>query len=266
MALQEATKPTTSRPSGARDGELLLPLTEAIRSELKLDLRFVLRDNQRLPQLALLAKLNHTLERDPSRIRIPAELTAKLVREIDLVREDLPPNSPLLELRRRAGATPPVTAPGRVGAPVPAHPSPARSDKADEPLAPVRSQSEEAQMLRQAAADIEVKSVSTCELGDDALAAYLNYCLAMGHHDSIIGALTPRTEREPRVWIWNLLLTAMRMAGHPGLSAMAARFHAWMERYHPEVVLEGGERIDARRFSTTKMRVLEERELGRARA
>jgi len=120
---------------------------------------------------------------------------------------------------------------------------------------------EQAQQLRSAASKVEVNYVTTVELGDGALAGYLSYCLSLGEYDKIIDTLIPRVESLPRVWAWNLLVTAMRLSSHADFSATAARYHAWLETAHPEAIAEPGAE-DQRKFSMEKIAELERRELG----
>jgi hypothetical protein len=125
-----------------------------------------------------------------------------------------------------------------------------------------RSASEEAQLLRRAAAAVEVAYVTTAELDDTALAGYLNYCMTLENYDAVIASLLPRADKAPKVWVWNLLLAAMRLSKSNEFTDTAARFHAWVERRHPEVMITDLDSIDTRRFSTQKMRLLEQKELG----
>ena len=117
-------------------------------------------------------------------------------------------------------------------------------------------------MLRRAAAAMEVSFVTTAELDDTALAGYLNYCMTLENYDAVISTLAPRARKSPRVWVWNLLLAAMRLSKHVDFTETAARFHAWIENKHPEAINDAPDRVDARRFSTQKLRILEQRELG----
>ena len=106
--------------------------------------------------------------------------------------------------------------------------------------------------------------VTTTELDDTSLAGYLNYCMTLENYEAVITSLLPRTVKGPKVWIWNLLLAAMRLSKHSEFTASAARFHAWIEARHPEALSESPDRVDARRFSTQKLRILEQQELGTA--
>ena len=50
----------------------MYPLSPESRSELRLDLRYVLRDAKRAQVLPLLCALMQTVDREPARIRFPA--------------------------------------------------------------------------------------------------------------------------------------------------------------------------------------------------
>ena len=243
--------------------ELLYPLPNELRSELRLDLRYVLRDPARARDLPLLAALNRTIEREVGRIRFPAEALPRLAGEIDAVTDSLPENSPLIDLGERARAFARVAA--LEAATPPAAGPQAEASRPDEAHhGGPRSASEEAHLLRRAAAAVEVSYVTTAELDDTALAGYLNYCMTLENYDAVIGSLLPRAQKAPRVWVWNLLLAAMRLSKSPDFTATAARFHAWMEQRHPEALNVDIDSVDARRFSTQKLRILEQKELGLA--
>lgn len=267
MHLEKALQAQANRPSPtappSQATELLYPLPNDVRSELRLDLRYVLRDPGRARELPLLVALNRTIERDVGRIRFPAEALPRLAGEIDAVTDSLPEHSPLIDLGERARAFARVAALDAVAPPpVADQPEPAKADDAHN--AAPRSASEEAQLLRRAAAAVEVSYVTTAELDDTALAGYLNYCMTLENYDAVIGSLQPRVQKSPKVWVWNLLLAAMRLSKSPDFTTTAARFHAWMEQRHPEALNLDIDSVDARRFSTQKLRVLEQKELGLA--
>ena len=252
--------PTTLPPQAT---ELLYPLPNDVRSELRLDLRYVLRDPNRARDLPLLVALNRTIEREVGRIRFPADALPRLAGEIDAVTDSLPDKSPLIDLGERARAFARVAALEAV-APQ-ATSQPANAPKAEDAhQAPPRSASEEAQLRRRAAAAVEVSYVTTAELDDTSLAGYLNYCMTLENYEAVIGSLLPRVQKSPKVWAWNLLLAAMRLSKSPDFTQTAARFHAWMEKRHPEALNLDIDSVDARRFSTQKLRILEQKELGLA--
>lgn len=261
-------KESNPRAQPAQLNELLFPLDEDKRSMMRLDLRYVLRDPARARSLPLLVVLNRTIEREVGRIRFPAEALPRLTREIDAVADSLPEQSPLIDLGERARAFERANALERAAATtaqaISVRNNGAGAGSIDEIMPQPRSASEEAQLLRRAAAAVEVSFVTTAELNDTALAGYLNYCLTLENYDAVIASLAPRVQRSPKVWAWNLLLTAMRVSKHPDFTGAAARFHAWMEERHPEALNDNPERVDSRRFSTQKMRILEQRELGLA--
>lgn len=266
--MQELTQTTPRKAAPAVQaapanlGEMLYPVPDAVRAGLRLDLRYVLRDAARTRTLPLLCALNQTIDRELARIRFPAEALPRLADEIDSVAGGLPEHSPLLDLAERArafarAAAYEKAAQVKAGAATAAVP---QAQLIDDALP--RSVSEEAQQLRRAAAAIEVAFVTTTELDDRALAGYLNYCMTLENYEAVIASLLPRTIKGPKVWIWNLLLAAMRLSKHSEFTATAARFHAWIEARHPEAISESMDRVDARRFSTQKLRILEQQELG----
>jgi hypothetical protein len=255
LAQANPPSPTAHSP---HPPELLYPLAPEVRSELRLDLRYVLRDPERARSLPLLAVLNRTIEREVARIRFPAEALPRLAREIDAVADGLPEKSPLIDLGERAHAFARVAALENSGSQAKVRVEDSMPTSTSTP----RSASEEAQLLRRAAAAVEVAYVTTAELDDTALAGYLNYCMTLENYDAVIASLLPRADKAPKVWVWNLLLAAMRLSKSNEFTDTAARFHAWVERRHPEVMITDLDSIDTRRFSTQKMRLLEQKELG----
>ena len=239
-------------------GELIFPLSAQTKSALALDMRFALRDARRARDLPMLRVLAQTVERNPERVRFPAEVLDKLAREIEGVRDKLAPESPLLDLLARARA--PVIAAARplAAAPPPvSDPPPAARKVASAAL----TKSEELHTLRLAAAAIEVNYLVTAEMDENVLAGYLNYCLSLGEHGKIVATLWPRRIKLPRVWSWNLLLTAMRLSAHPGFESASAEFHAWIEAAHPAAVNLLHGQGDQRRLDTDRIRAIEAMEL-----
>jgi hypothetical protein len=265
MHLERDLQAQANRPASAalppQATELLYPMPNELRSELRLDLRFVLRDPNRACRLPLLAALNRTIEREVARIRFPAEALPRLAAEIDAVTDSLPDKSPLIDLGERARAFARVAA-LEVAAQQAAGPQSDKPKPDEAHHAAPRSAGEEAQLLRRAAAAVEVSYVTTAELDDTALAGYLNYCMTLENYDAVIGSLLPRLQKAPKVWVWNLLLAAMRLSKAPDFTATAARFHAWMEQRHPEALNHDIDSVDTHRFSTQKLRFLEQKELG----
>ena len=255
-AAAAAAAAAATQKAAPQPGEMLYEVLPEVRSGLRLDLRYVLRDANRVRAHPLLNVLNQTIERELSRIRFPAEALLRLANEIDSVADTLPDHSPLLELSERARAF------ARAHAFEKAELARAAGGPPPGEEGVVRSASEEAQLLRTAAAAIEVSFVTTTELDDTTLAGYLNYCMTLENYDAVIATLLPRTVKGPKVWIWNLLLAAMRLSKHADFTNTAARFHAWVEERHPEALSEALDRVDARRFSTQKLRILEQKELG----
>ncbi|HEX4325293.1 MAG TPA: hypothetical protein VH105_00665 [Burkholderiales bacterium] len=270
--------------------EFVYSLTPEIRSAILLDLRYVLRDTTRARSLPLLLMLVQTVERNNSRIRFPAEVLARLAREIEGIRDKLPVKSPLLALadgaREHLGASAletnsiapsmpavtPAAAPAAPSAvaragtrmpPASAAAAPAATTEAPPGGGPTSLFSPEDNPvdLKRAAARTQVDFVTTVALDDVALAGYLNYCMTLGDYPKIIETLLARVEEQPRVWAWNMLVTAMRMSGHRDFSFTAARYHVWLAATHPETIADSTDE-DQRKFSSEKIAALERAELG----
>ena len=240
-------------------GELIFPLSAQTKSALALDMRFALRDARRARALPMLRVLAQTVERNPERVRFPAEVLDELAREIEVVRDKLAPESPLLDLLARARA--PVLAAAPPWPLAAAPPWPLAAAPGGKTASVALTKSEELHTLRQAAAAIEVNFLVTAEMDESVLAGYLNYCMTLGEHAKIVATLWPRRMKPPRVWSWNLLLTAMRLSVHPEFESSAAEFQAWIEAAHPAAVnlLRGpGEQ---RRLDTDRIRAIEALEL-----
>lgn len=251
----DAQKPEPRTPAGAAAGELIYGLTPENRSALRLDVRFALRDAARARDLPLLGMLNQTIERNLGRVRFPSDVLDNLTREIETIRDKLPPHSPLFELLESARAH-------QVAAQPTGQPTPQPGTRAPASSVPL-SMIEETLALKKAAASMEVTFITTIELGDSTLAGYLNYCLALGEHEKIIQTLRPRKTRFPRVWAWNLLLTALRLTDHPEFADTVAEFHTWMELHHPDT-LNHDDPDDDRRLCAEKVRAIELRELAQS--
>lgn len=254
----EPLKTLSTAEARAGADEFVYTLTAELRKAIMLDVRYGLRDITstavRARDYPLLTLLGQTVERDLNRIRFPAEVLAKLVREIESVRTKLPAKSPLLDLLEAAGqgsASP--AAPATTTGPTPA-PAGTGAESAS-------SAGDVARSLKKAASQVEVSYVTTMELGDNALAGYLKYCLGVGEYAKIIETLLPRAEKAPRVWVWSLLTTAMRLADHPDFRATAERFHTWLEANHPETVNDLTARDERRRFKFEAVAAIEEAEL-----
>ena len=248
-------------PEPSRDA-YIHSLSEHSRAALKTDLEALLRDVVRAQEFPYLAQLGQRAQSNFSRIRIPPGAVPKLAREIEALRHRLPPRSPLLglaESAHRCGDRQLIVAGNGAGAPttVPG-PGPARRA----PRAPtLLSETEQAQMLKTAAAKVNVSFLSTSELDEPAMAAYFKYCLGRGEYDKVIGDLRRRADSEPRVWVWHLLVAAMRQARHPDFSATVAQFHNWLEDRHPETLNDMLATDERHKFNARKIAAIEAREL-----
>ena len=258
----EKLKTLIRPPAPAGVPEHVHSLNAAARTGLAMDVRYLLRHVVHANEFPYLAQLGQSAKRDFSRIHIPLKTLPKLAREIEAIRHKLPAQSPLLRVAETAGKCrgmdlvlvrsdeePAVSAPDSGTAANP------------EIAAPALSASEQTRMLKVAAADVDVAYVSTAELGEPAQAAYYKYCLGLGEYDKIIGDLHPRVAVEPRVWVWSLLVAAMRLSNHADFSATVARFHAWLEECHPETLNDMTNSDDRRKFNGEKVAALELQEL-----
>ena len=77
----------------------------------------------------------------------------------------------------------------------------------------------------------------------------------------IIETLLARVEKQPRVWAWNMLVTAMRLSHHRDFAFTAARFHVWLAATDPGTIADSDD-ADQRKFSAEKIAALEREELG----
>lgn len=228
-----------------------------------MDVRYLLRHVVHANEFPYLAQLGKSARRDFSRIHIPLKNLPKLAREIEAIRHKLPAQSPLLQLADSAGKCRGVDLVLARGDEEPAAPmSDAGPATSAEATARALSASEQSRMLKVAAAEVDVSYVSTAELGEPAQAAYYKYCLGLGEYDKIIGDLHPRVAIGPRVWIWSLLVAAMRLSNHAEFSATVVRLHAWLEAAHPETLNDMTVSDDRRKFNGEKIAALEARELG----
>lgn len=258
----EKLKTLIRPPAPAGVPEHVHNLNAAARTGLAMDVRYLLRHVVHANEFPYLTQLGQSAKRDFSRIHIPLKTLPKLAREIEAIRHKLPAQSPLLRLAETAGkcrgmdlviargdeeAT--ATTPSSV------------STSMDNAAPPALSALEQTRMLKVAAAEVDVAYVSTAELGEPAQAAYYKYCLGLCDYDKIIDDLHPRVAVEPRVWVWSLLVAAMRLSNHAEFSATVARFHAWLEERHPETLNDMTASDDRRKFNGEKIAALELQEL-----
>jgi hypothetical protein len=243
-------------------------LSAELRAALASEVRFLFRNMVKAEEFPFLAKLGQSAGSNAERIQIPVNALPGLAREIENIRQKLPAKSTLLKLAdsvRNCRGMDLVLAPAgaaAAAAPVPA-PAPGNSHAIQGELAdnaPL-SATTKLQMLKSAAAAVDVSEISTNDLGDAEQAAYYKYCLGLGDYDTIIAALRPRADSDPRVWVWNLLVAAMRLSQHKDFSVVVAEYHIWMEAHHPEALNEPGAAGDKRKFNDEKLAALEAREL-----
>jgi hypothetical protein len=238
-------------------------LSAEARRALQVDVRKLLRNVVQADEFPYLAQLGQTARSDFSSIHIPLRALPKLALEIETIRHRLPAKSPLLKLAetaRRCRGMDLVVASLDEGAGAMETEAGAAARREDAAL-PTLTAGEQLQILRTAAAEVDVSYVSTAELGEGAQAAYYKYCLGLGEHDKIIADLRPRAAAEPRVWVWSLLVAAMRLSNHPDFSATVAEFHIWLEDRHPETLNDMTDADDRRKFNGEKVAAIEAMEL-----
>ncbi len=249
-------------PAPAVVAEYVHAISAEARTGLEMDVRYLLSHVVHAEEFPLLAQLDQTTRGQFGRIHIPLSTLPKLAREIETVRHKLPAKSPLLQLAESAGkcrgmdlvlasAEKNAEAAGAPGQPVDAEAAP-----------PNLTASEQVRMLKSAADDVDVSFVSTSELGESAQAAYFKYCLGMGEYDKVIADLMPRAPSAQRVWVWSLLVAAMRLSNHADFTAAVTQFHAWLEVHHPETLNDLTTAAEERRkFNGEKIAAIEAQEL-----
>jgi hypothetical protein len=254
-------------PAGA--AEHIEKITKRERSSLAVELRFLLRNGLRAEDYPYLMQLGQTAAANYRRIHIPATAVPRLALEIGAIRDRLPPKSPLLGLAESLekcrgkdlllligdqSATAGAPAPETGQAVRRADTTPATTPDGDD-----------MRLFKPTAADAEASYVSTGELAEPAQAAYYRYCLAQGEYDKIIADLRPLAASEPRVWIWNLLVAAMRRSDHADFKTIVAQFHDWLELQHPGTLNDTTVSDDRRKFNGERIAAIEKRELERTR-
>lgn len=238
-------------------------LTAESRSILAAEVRFLLREMLRAEDFPFLAQLAQLDAAQPDTSRLTAATLPSLAREIETVRHKLPEKSQLLKLANSVGSCRGMDlALAPAAASAPAQPQ-ADSDLADTPNL---SATTKLQILKSAAAAVDVEELSVGDLSEPEQASYFKYCLGMGDYGTVISALKPRTATRPRAWVWGLLVASMRLSQDPEFKAVAAQYHAWMEAHYPEALNLAGaqDNHDHRKFNADRLAAVEARELAGA--
>jgi hypothetical protein len=233
------------------------------RAALALEVRFLMCNMLQAEEFPFLSQLGQTAGSNSERVQIPVGSLPGLAQEIETIRHKLPPKSPLLKLAdsvRNCRGIDLVLAPASERAAAP------RQDgggAADNELAdiPNLSATVKLQILKSAAAAVDVAEVDPGELGAPEQAAYFKYCLGLGDYETIISTLRPRAATDQRAWVWGLLVAAMRLSQHPDFLAVVADYHAWMESHHPEALNDLSDPDDKRKFNVDKIAAIEAQEL-----
>jgi len=90
--------------------------------------------------------------------------------------------------------------------------------------------------LERSMEQMESHALSTGELADADLAAYLDLCLNGGQYKKVIDTLIDRVGHTPSAWAWVRLLAAAQAAGQIEFEVWCSNFIAWVTREHPELL------------------------------
>jgi len=90
--------------------------------------------------------------------------------------------------------------------------------------------------LERSMEQMESHVLSTGELADADLAAYLDLCLNGGQYKKVIDTLIDRVGHTPSAWAWVRLLAAAQAAGQIEFEVWCSNFIAWVTREHPELL------------------------------
>jgi hypothetical protein len=234
-------------------------LTAESRSILAAEVRFLLREMLRAEDFPSLARLAQLDAAQPDTGLLTAGTLPSLAREIETIRHKLPEKSQLLKLANSVGS---CRGMDLMLAPA----ASAQADGGDLADTPNLSATTKLQILKSAAAAVDVEELSVGDLSEPEQASYFKYCLGMGDYGTVISALKPRTATRPRAWVWGLLVASMRLSQDPEFKAVAAQYHAWMESHYPEALnLAGAEDDrDHRKFNADRLAAVEARELAGA--
>lgn len=125
---------------------------------------------------------------------------------------------------------------------------------------------ERLQFLRRSKEQIRSSVINTGQLDGADLAAYFDLCRMSGESAKVIDALLPRIDEMPGVWAWVRLLEAADVGRHPDRDEWLARFKAWVETTHAELLpdLLDGQSVELKfGLRRGELERLEREELGR---
>jgi hypothetical protein len=238
-------------------------LSPEARAALAVEVRFLMHNMLKVEDYPYLSQLGQTAGSNFDYIQIPISALPGLAREIETIRDKLPEKSPLLKVAdsvRNCRGMDLVLAPASDTAAAPALDAgnAAGGDQADSALL---SATTKLRILKTAADGVDVADLSASQLSDPELAAYFKFCLGLGDYDTIIATLRPRAANDPRVWVWSLLVAAMRLSQHPDFPAVVVDYQAWMVAHHPETLNYVAEPGEKRKFNGEKIAAIEAREL-----
>jgi hypothetical protein len=228
-----------------------------------MDLRGILRTPGARRALPTLHKLEATVTRNETRIRIPHEAMLEIIRELALVESRIPPDSPLREVMNSVpglalsmGVDPMPTSilmgrrehvPGelsttemneaarQIGA-VLAAPIEVGSSL-DAPTRPSEfTEQERRRELAGSVKDLEPDVLQASAMLGNELAAFCDLLQASGAHGEIVAALAPQVEEAPAAWAWVRLLAAAEALGHPRADEWNAAFQTWVTLEHADLL------------------------------
>jgi hypothetical protein len=228
-----------------------------------MDLRGILRTPGARRALPTLHKLEATVTRNETRIRIPHAAMLEIIRELALVEGRIPPDSPLREVMNSVpglalsmGVDPMPTSilmgrrehvPGelsttemneaarQIGA-VLAGPIDVGSSL-DAPTRPSEfTEQERKRELAGSVRELEPDVLQASAMLGNELAAFCDLLRASGAHGEIVAALAPQVEEAPAAWAWVRLLEAAQALAHPRLAQWNSAFQTWVTREHAELL------------------------------
>jgi len=242
---QRQSPPAKAPATG--EAECIFSLDQEKKRLYLLDLRSVLRTNNARRALPNLDRLEITISRCTTRVRIPHSAMRILIKEIMSVEKRLLPASPIFEI---VDAIPGSR--GIAADPVPT--SIINGTRAFEVIAPPTTPEE----IEMAAADIRsiiqntnIRSVdkalaahnrqmsgpmTTTRLPDHDLAGYIDLCQISGEHGKVINILSERVKETPAAWIWIRLLSSLEAVQSPLLESWRHAFMEWASKTHPDLI------------------------------
>jgi hypothetical protein len=111
---------------------------------------------------------------------------------------------------------------------------------------------------------MESRVLSTGELADPDLAAYLDLCHGSGQYRKVVDTLLERIGAKPTAWAWTRLLAAAQASQQLEFEVWCSNFISWVSREHPGLLPDkGGRHKEELRFGVrlAGLQELERREL-----